>query len=90
MDLKLFKKHLFLILSIVFTITAALNFFIFEKDAPRASQEHYVNAIRARIRTEIVQSKDELFSIGTQYQKATESTFLNFEAVTVYPYYIFM
>lgn len=89
MDLKLFKKHLFLILSIVFTITAALNFFIFEKDAPRASQEHYVKAIRERIRNEIVRSKDELFSIGTLYQKAPENTFLNFEAVTVYPYYIF-
>lgn len=89
MDLKLLKKHLFLILSIIFTITAALNFFIFEKDAPRASKEHYVNTIRERIRTEIVRSKDELFKIGTKYQKAPESNFLNFEAVSVYPYYIF-
>lgn len=89
MDWKLLKKHLFLILSIVFTIAAALNFFIFEKDAPRASQEHYVNAIRERIGTEILRSKDELFTIGTKYQKAPESSFLNFEAITVYPYYIF-
>lgn len=89
MDWQLLKRHLFLILSVVFTIIAALNFFIFEKDAPRASQEHYVNAIREKIRAEILRSKDELFNIGTKYQKATENTFLNFETATEYPYYIF-
>ena len=87
--MKFLKKHIFLILSAVFLGISALNFFIFEKDAPGASEQHYISSIRNRVKDEILRSKAELLDIGTQYQKSSGSAFLNFETPTAYPYYIF-
>ena len=87
--LTLLKKHLFLILSAVFLGVSALNFFIFEKNAPGASEQHYISSIRKRIKDEILRSKNELLDIGTQYQKSSGNAFLNFETPTLFPYYIF-
>ena len=87
--MKFLKKHIFLILSVVFLGISALNFFIFEKDAPRASEQHYISSIRNRIKDEILRSKSALLEIGTQYQKSSGNAFLNFETPSAYPYYIF-
>ena len=83
------KKHIFLILTAVFLGSSALNFFIFEKDAPGASEQHYISSIRKRVKDEILLSKNELVDISTQYQKSSGNAFLNFETSSVYPYYIF-
>lgn len=83
------KKHIFLVLSAAFLGLSALNFFIFEKDAPGASEEHYISSIRSRVIGEVLRSKAELFEIGTQYQKSSGNAFLNFETPSAYPYYIF-
>lgn len=83
------KKHIFLVLSVVLFGGAALNFFIFEKDAPGASEQHYISSIRSRVKAEILVSKNELGNVAAQYQKSSGNAFLNFETPTVYPYYIF-
>ena len=83
------KKHIFLVLSVVLFGGAALNFFIFEKDAPGASEQHYISSIRSRVKAEILVSKKELENVAAQYQKSSGNAFLNFETPTVYPYYIF-
>jgi two-component system, NtrC family, nitrogen regulation sensor histidine kinase NtrY len=87
--LELFKKHIFLILSVVFLGVSALNFFIFEKNALGASEQHYISSIRNRVKDEVLRSKAELVEIGTQYQKSSGNAFLNFETPSAYPYYIF-
>lgn len=89
MDWQLLKKHIFLILSCIFVGIAGLNFLIFEKDAPGASQVHYASSIQSRIKEEIETSKNELNLIGTQYQKAPDTSFINFEIKATFPYYIF-
>ncbi|CAH0997371.1 Adaptive-response sensory-kinase SasA [Emticicia aquatica] len=68
---------------------AAMNFFIFEKDAPAASEQHYFSSIQSRVKAEILVSKGELVNIANQYQKSSGNAFLNFETPTIYPYYIF-
>ncbi len=87
--MKFLKTHIFLILSAVFLGIAALNFFVFEKDAPGASEQHYISSIRSRVKDEILLSKEELLEIGTQYQKSQGNAFLDFETPSTYPYYIF-
>lgn len=83
------KKHIFLALSVAFLGISALNFFIFEKDAPGASEEHYISSIRKRVIDEVLRSRAELHEIGVQYQKSSGNAFLNFETPSVFPYYIF-
>jgi len=87
--LEFLKKHIFLILSIVLFGVAALNFFIFEKDAPGASEQHYISSIRSRVKSTILVSKNEIVNVAARYQKSSGNTFLNFETHTVYPYFIF-
>ncbi len=60
-----------------------------EKDAPGASEQHYVSSIRDKIKNEILVSKSELANVAAQYQKSSGNGFLNFETPTVYSYYIF-
>ncbi|MFY7909880.1 MAG: two-component sensor histidine kinase, partial [Emticicia sp.] len=83
------KKHILLVLSVVVFVGATLNFFIFEKDAPGASEQHYVSMIRDRIKSEILISKADLANVASQYQKSSGNAFLSFETPPVYPYYIF-
>ena len=83
------KKHIFLILSVVLFCIAALNFFIFEKDAPGASEQHYISSIRSRVKSTILVSKNEIVNVAKRYQKSSGNTFLNYETYTVYPYFVF-
>jgi len=87
--LELLKKHIFLILSVVLFGVAALNFFILEKDAPGASEQHYISSIKSRVKSKILISKNELVNVSLQYQKSSGNSFLNFETHTVYPYFVF-
>jgi signal transduction histidine kinase len=87
--LELLKKHIFLLLSVVLFGVAALNFFNFEKDAPGASEQHYISSIRSRVKSIIQISKNELVDVAAHYQKSSENTFLNFETHTIYPYFVF-
>ena len=87
--LEFLKKHIFLILSVVLFGVAALNFFIFEKDAPAASEQHYVSSIRSRVKSKILVSKNELVNVATQYQKSSGNSFVNLETPSIYPYYVY-
>jgi hypothetical protein len=91
MKLSSLKRHIFLILSLLFLGLAALNFWFLEKDAPGASEEHYVSSIRKNVREEILLSKTELTEIGTAIQKTTGNSFGNYEgsATLTFPYYAF-
>lgn len=87
--LEFIKKHIFLILSVFIFGVAALIFFIFEKDAPGASEQHYISSIRSRVKSKILTSKNELENVAMLYQKSSGNTFFNFETTRFYPYFVF-
>jgi two-component system nitrogen regulation sensor histidine kinase NtrY len=91
MQMSSIKRHIFLILSLVFLGLSALNFWIFEKDAPGASEEYYISAIQNNIKKEIKHSKSELFEIASIIQATPVKSFANFETSpkSIYPYYVF-
>ena len=68
---------------------AALNFLFFEKDAPGASEQHYISSIKSRVKSKILVSKNELVNIATNYQKSPSNGFFTLESGSVYPYFIF-
>lgn len=91
MQVSSLKRHIFLILSIVFLGLSALNFWFLEKDAPGASEQHYITAIQKNIKTEVARSKTELNEIVSSIQKTSGKSFANFEVPTsiTFPYYVF-
>jgi len=83
------KKHIFLLLSILLVLSAGLNFWFFEKDAPRASEHHYVSTIRSNIKTEIAQVEQVLFLVSQKIKSNANFSFADFQTNSDYPFFIF-
>lgn len=84
-----FLKYIFLILAGITACIAGLNYVLFDKNAPAATEEQYTSQIQANISKELANVRAEITESGLIYQQNDELSFSKFTDDKRYPYYIF-
>ncbi len=83
------KKYIFLILSILILVIAGVNYFLLERNEPKATDKFYGQNLQEKIIEELAVSNLELAEAGVRYQNSKGKLFSDLKSTTTYPYYIF-
>ena len=86
---KRIEKHIFLLLAVVAVGLSVVCFFLFEQNAPGATDEQYLSSVQQRVKAEIQISAAELDSVTALLKRKANPTFADLRLTTRYPYFIF-
>ncbi|SOE23101.1 His Kinase A (phospho-acceptor) domain-containing protein [Spirosomataceae bacterium TFI 002] len=86
---KWLSKYFFLLLSGILAVSAGVNYWVFEQNAPTATEQQYTSQIQENITEELTFLRREITEAGLKYQQSEKVDFSVFPENTKYPFYVF-